>query len=113
MTKREELAARAEQRRVEALVAEVNADFEARRRARKMLERGWELNMNFVSGNQFCDLTPEGELEEEQVLAAVNLGAEGAQLELPWPARDVLTGREFPAGSLELPGMAGYLLVKL
>ncbi len=66
MTKREELAARAEQRRVEALVAEVNADFEARRRARKMLERGWELNMNFVSGNQFCDLTPEGELEEEQ-----------------------------------------------
>ena len=66
MTKREELAARAEQRRVEALVAEVNADFEARRRARKMLERGWELHMNFVSGNQFCDLTPEGELEEEQ-----------------------------------------------
>lgn len=66
MTKREELAARAEQRRVEALVAEVNTDFEARRRARKMLERGWELNMNFVSGNQFCDLTPEGELEEEQ-----------------------------------------------
>lgn len=66
MTKREELAARAEQKRVEALVAEVNADFEARRRARKMLERGWELNMNFVSGNQFCDLTPEGELEEEQ-----------------------------------------------
>ena len=65
MTEREKLRERAEKRRVEALVEEIAADFEARRNARRMLERGWELNMNFVSGNQFCDINPAGELEEE------------------------------------------------
>lgn len=65
MTERETRRQQQEKRRVEALVAEVNADFAARRQARRMLERGWELNMNFVSGNQFCDIGPAGELEEE------------------------------------------------
>ena len=65
MTEQEKQEQRANKRRIEALVAEVNADFEARRSARRMLERGWELNMNFVSGNQFCDIGPAGELEEE------------------------------------------------
>lgn len=65
MTEQEKQEQRANRRRIEALVAEVNADFEARRSARRMLERGWELNMNFVSGNQFCDIGPAGELEEE------------------------------------------------
>ena len=31
-----------------------------------MLERSWELNMNFLAGNQYCDIGPAGELEEEQ-----------------------------------------------
>ena len=65
MTERETRRQQQEKRRVEALVAEVNADFAARRQARRTLERGWELNMNFVSGNQFCDINPAGELEEE------------------------------------------------
>ena len=65
MTDQEKQKERLERQRVEALVREVNADFEARREARKLLERGWELNMNFVSGNQFCDINPAGELEEE------------------------------------------------
>ncbi len=59
------LQERMEERRVKALVADVRADFEERRAARRSLERGWELNMNFVSGNQFCDINPAGELEEE------------------------------------------------
>ncbi len=29
------------------------------------MERGWQLNMNFVSGNQYCDISPAGELQEE------------------------------------------------
>lgn len=65
MTEKEKLRERQEKQRVEALVRDVRSDFERRRRARRTLERGWELNMNFVSGNQFCDINPAGELEEE------------------------------------------------
>ncbi len=64
MTERE-LKEREEARRQKALVEEIQADFAARREMRRHLEKGWELNMNFLSGNQFCDLTPEGEIEEE------------------------------------------------
>ncbi|MBQ9081040.1 MAG: hypothetical protein IJY26_00185 [Clostridia bacterium] len=59
------LEKRAEERRIQALVAEVEADFENRRAARRELERGWELNMNFFSGNQYCDVAPNGEIAEE------------------------------------------------
>lgn len=54
-----------EEKRTRALVREVQEDFTARRNARRRLERGWQLNMNFVSGNQFCDISPTGELCEE------------------------------------------------
>jgi hypothetical protein len=47
------------------LAAEVTADFLARQEERRFLERGWQLNMNFVSGNQYCDINALGELEEE------------------------------------------------
>ncbi len=60
-----ELRQKQEEARKKALAAEIRADFEARRAARKQLERGWQLNMNFVSGNQFCDLSPAGDIEEE------------------------------------------------
>ena len=59
------LQERAEQRRIQALVAEIEADFAARRSARRELERSWELNMNFFSGNQYCDVAPNGEIAEE------------------------------------------------
>ncbi len=51
--------------RKKALVEGVIADFEARREERRSLERSWQLNMNFLSGNQYCDLSPSGEIEEE------------------------------------------------
>ena len=54
-----------EERRKKALAREVQADFQARQKARRHLERGWQLNMNFVSGNQYCDVSPVGELEAE------------------------------------------------
>ena len=44
----------------------VKEAFDGRREARRHLERSWELNMNFLSGNQYCDVGPAGEIVEEQ-----------------------------------------------
>ena len=49
----------------ERLALEVEEDFLHRRDERKALERGWQLNMNFVCGNQYCDLDAAGEMFEE------------------------------------------------
>ena len=49
----------------EALVKDVTDDFARRRAARKKTERGWQLNMNFVSGNQYCDVNSAGEIFDE------------------------------------------------
>lgn len=62
---KQQLEQSAEERRVRALVEDVREDFERRRAARRTLERGWELNMNFYCGNQYCDLSPDGEIVEE------------------------------------------------
>ena len=62
----EKLAKAREEKRRRELVRSVQEDFARRQEARRQLERGWQLNMNFVSGNQFCDLSPVGELEEEE-----------------------------------------------
>lgn len=48
----------------EDIVSEVRADFNARQKARKNIERQWQLNMNFVMGNQYCSLTEMGEIED-------------------------------------------------
>lgn len=58
---REEAKARAEAK----IVAEVTADFERRREQRRSIESGWQLNMNFFSGNQYCDISPFGGVVEE------------------------------------------------
>jgi hypothetical protein len=51
--------------RVKAKVKEIEEDFMRRRQARLLAERGWEINMNFYSGHQYCDVTPNGEIAEE------------------------------------------------
>lgn len=61
-----DLKEKAEEKRITALVAEIRADFTARQKARREIELGWELNMNFFSGNQYCDVTSGGELTEEE-----------------------------------------------
>ena len=48
----------------EDIVAEVKNDFLKRQEARKYLERQWQLNMNFITGNQYCSITDLGEIEE-------------------------------------------------
>ena len=49
----------------EKLAGEVENDFLRRQQARKSLERSWQLNMNFVSGNQYCGIDAKGEIAEE------------------------------------------------
>lgn len=48
--------------REDALAEEVEKDFLRRQQERKALERRWQLNMNFVCGNQYCDVDLSGEL---------------------------------------------------
>ncbi len=49
--------------REKALVVELQADFKRRQEERRTIERGWQLNLNFLSGNQYCDVNALGELE--------------------------------------------------
>lgn len=55
-----------EKRFVEEIVAEVTEDFKKRRAARLTLERKWELNVNFLNGNQYCDVNARGEISQEE-----------------------------------------------
>lgn len=48
----------------EDIVLDVKNDFLRRQEARRNLERQWQLNMNFVTGNQYCSITDVGEIEE-------------------------------------------------
>lgn len=54
-----------EQRFIKDIVEETKNDFIKRRNNRKSFERQWELNMNFLVGNQYCDIGVNGELAEE------------------------------------------------
>jgi len=55
----------AQERRAKKIAGEVTADFERRREERRSVESGWLLNLNFYSGNQYCDVSPFGGLIEE------------------------------------------------
>ena len=48
----------------EELVNDVRRDWESRREKRKALELQWRLNMNFLSGNQYCEITPTGDIDD-------------------------------------------------
>ena len=48
----------------EKIVAEINADFKKRQEARRPVELNWRLNMNFVVGNQFAQISSKGDIEE-------------------------------------------------
>ena len=50
----------------EELVREVKEDFAARREMRRPYELTWQLNMNFLMGNQFCNITGRGEIEQDE-----------------------------------------------
>ena len=48
----------------EELVKETKKDFEKRREERRSLELQWRLNMNYLAGNQYSEITPRGDVEE-------------------------------------------------
>ena len=58
---REEAKVRSEKK----LVKEITLDFKRRREERRAVESSWILNMNFYKGNQYCDVSPFGGVEEE------------------------------------------------
>lgn len=49
----------------EDVVKDVHADFARRQKQRRPYELAWQLNMNFVMGNQYCGITPRGSIEQE------------------------------------------------
>ena len=56
---------RQESERKKKIAEDITLDFENRREDRRRIENTWRLNMNFVSGNQYCDVSPFGDLVEE------------------------------------------------
>ena len=46
------------------IVSEVTADFKKRQELRRPIELNWRLNMNFVIGNQFAQISPKGDIED-------------------------------------------------
>ena len=46
------------------LVRSVKEDFKQRQRERKNLEAVWQLNMNFLMGNQYCSVSKYGDVED-------------------------------------------------
>ena len=54
------------------LVSQVTADFKKRQEARRPVELNWRLNMNFVMGNQFAEISPNGKEVLGYILQAVH-----------------------------------------
>lgn len=50
---------------IDELVSEVTKDFEERRKERLPYERQWQLNMNFLSGNQYCFINGRGDIASD------------------------------------------------
>ncbi len=46
------------------IVSEIIEDFKRRQEARRPIELNWRLNMNFVVGNQYAEISPRGDVEE-------------------------------------------------
>lgn len=47
------------------IVKDVKADFANRQKMRRPYELSWQLNMNFLMGNQYCGISPRGSIEQE------------------------------------------------
>lgn len=50
----------------EDIVQSVKDDFAKRQSERRDVERQWQINMNYLSGNQYCEVAPNGEVEETE-----------------------------------------------
>ncbi len=61
----EEEKAKEREEREKRIAQDVQNDYLRRREERRKIENGWLLNINFFSGNQYCDLSSTGEILEE------------------------------------------------
>ena len=50
----------------EDLVKEVREDFLNRQKERRPIEKQWLINLNYLSGNQYCEIAANGEVEETE-----------------------------------------------
>lgn len=50
----------------EEVLNDLFADFYSRQDERRKLEKQWELDLEFLAGNQYCEISPRGEVEEEE-----------------------------------------------
>lgn len=51
---------------IQQLVEEIKTDFAARQQMRRPYELAWQLNMNFVNGNQYCEISPLGLTQQDK-----------------------------------------------
>jgi len=65
MEKKLKLKSKNKQYFYEDLVNEVKEDFLSRQKEKFNLERQWELNMDFLHGNQYADICADGEIRDE------------------------------------------------
>ena len=59
---------RMESARKEALARAVTADFLKRQEERRALERSWQVNIRFLSGDQYCGVLQSGEVGSEEAI---------------------------------------------
>lgn len=45
---------------------EIKEDFKERQQARRPYELSWQLNMNFLAGNQYCSVAGDSLVEDEK-----------------------------------------------
>ena len=62
----DEWKVKAEAERKRKLASEIEEDFLKRREDRRALESSWALNVEFLKGNQYVDVSPLGGVEEEE-----------------------------------------------
>ena len=55
-----------EEARKQALASEIAADFLRRQEERRPLDRRWQVDINFLGGDQYCGISPRGEVENEE-----------------------------------------------
>ena len=57
---------RMEEARKQALASDITADFLRRQEERRPLDRRWQVDINFLGGDQYCGISPRGEVESEE-----------------------------------------------
>lgn len=63
---KQEVKNNVEEKFYQDLAKSVTKDFLKRQSERRAIERQWQLNINYLSGNQYCEISANGEVEETE-----------------------------------------------